>query len=67
MNPFLQIIWFLKLFSVSPHYCVDLPRIPLRKNITNSHWSFWPPQRITHRITNIHVGEQLLIRELPLE
>ena len=25
MNPFLQIIWFLKLFSVSPHYFVDLP------------------------------------------
>lgn len=27
MSPFLQIIWFLKLFSLSPHYCVDLPFI----------------------------------------
>ena len=37
MNPFLQIIRFLKLFSLSPHYCVDLPFLLLgAKNKFNS-------------------------------
>jgi hypothetical protein len=30
MNPFLQIIWLLKLFFMSPHYCVDLPDLGVK-------------------------------------